>query len=187
MFRNRPKMAFADMPIDDVPERSGSPWLLRGALPPRQNLRRALFIAPLAVVAYLVFRFAFLEPSPPAAPVRSVIEAKAEAHLPPPPVPAPPPEQAVEAKAAPPAQPEPAAAPPPPGREAASAPLNRDEIKEMQGKLAAVGFGPGPIDGVVGPQTQSALRRYGESRSLPKAEPTQEVLSRLRAETQAKP
>src|SRR5689334_24592832 len=58
-----------------------------------------------------------------------------------------------------------------------TAPLTKDEIKEMQGKLGAAGFTAGPIDGIVGPQTQAALRRYTQARSLPTPEPTQEVLS----------
>ena len=66
-----------------------------------------------------------------------------------------------------------------------SRPLSKDEVKELQGKLGAVGFTAGPIDGVVGPQTQAALRRYAQSRSLAKPDATQETLLRLRSETQA--
>ena len=62
------------------------------------------------------------------------------------------------------------------------APLTDNEIRELQSRLAAVGFGPGPIDGVVGPLTQSALRKYAESRAIPNAEATRDLLSRLRTE-----
>jgi peptidoglycan hydrolase-like protein with peptidoglycan-binding domain len=104
-----------------------------------------------------------------------------------------PPPPVAEAKPAPTPTPAPAAAvmpasaPSPPVAVAApSRPLSKDEIKELQGKLGAAGFTAGPIDGVVGPQTQAALRRYAQSRSLAKPpEPTQETLLRLRSETQA--
>ena len=75
---------------------------------------------------------------------------------------------------------------PPPEREIPSAPLTKDEIKELQGKLGQVGFGPGPIDGVVGPQTQAALRRYAVARRLGNADATRDVLPRLKAESSAR-
>jgi peptidoglycan hydrolase-like protein with peptidoglycan-binding domain len=90
------------------------------------------------------------------------------------PMPAPPPAATAPVAPSPPAV---AAAPP--------RPLSKDEIKELQGKLDAAGFTPGPIDGVVGPQTEAALRRYAQSRRLAKPEATQETLLRLRSETQA--
>ena len=62
------------------------------------------------------------------------------------------------------------------------APLTPDEIRELQGKLKAAGFDPGPIDGVVGPQTRGALRTYAQSRSLQNAEATRDLLVRLNAE-----
>jgi hypothetical protein len=62
------------------------------------------------------------------------------------------------------------------------APLSRDEVRELQGRLKSVGFSPGPIDGVVGSQTQVALRKYADSRALPSADPTTAVLTRLRTE-----
>jgi peptidoglycan hydrolase-like protein with peptidoglycan-binding domain len=40
-------------------------------------------------------------------------------------------------------------------------------IREMQFMLARLGMDPGPIDGVVGPQTTSALRRFEEQFGLP--------------------
>ena len=77
-----------------------------------------------------------------------------------------------------------AAAPPP--AEVSAAPLTKDEIKELQGRLGAVGFGPGPIDGVVGPQTQAALRRYADARGLANSDATRELLSRLKGESSAR-
>jgi putative peptidoglycan binding protein len=175
----------APLPPNDPPEFDESPWSLRNALPPMRDLRRALLIAPVAIVGYLVFWFLFIEPSPSSPPTSHVVEARAEARAA---VDAAGPaavrHEVVEVKATPPAPvAEPAVPPPAPQPEVASAPLSRDEIKEMQGKLGAAGFTAGPVDGIVGPQTQAALRRYTQSRSLPKPEPTQEVLSRLRAES----
>ena len=61
-------------------------------------------------------------------------------------------------------------------------PLNQDEIRELQGRLKAVGLDPGPIDGVVGPRTTAALQKYGAARALANPEPSKVVLARLRAE-----
>lgn len=171
--------ADAPLPPHDPPDLDHSPWSLRRVVPP---LRGALVVAPIAIVGYVAFWFLFMEPSDPPPQASRPIEAKAEARA------------AVEAagsaavrqdvvevKATAP-QSEPAVAPPPPPPEASSAPLSKEEIKEMQRKLGAIGFAVGPIDGIVGPQTQAALQRYTQSRNLPKPDPTQEVLSRLRAE-----
>jgi hypothetical protein len=40
-------------------------------------------------------------------------------------------------------------------------------IAQAQEQLKAVGFNPGPIDGVLGPQTRAAFRRYQASKGLP--------------------
>jgi len=176
--------ADAPLPPDDPPEVDHSPWSLRNALPPMRDLRRALLVAPIAIVGYLAFWFLFIEPSQPSPPTSRVIEAKAEARAAGDAAgPAAVRQDVVEVKATPAPVAEPVVATPPAPPEVASAPLTKDEIKEMQGKLGAAGFTVGPIDGIVGPQTQAALRRYTQSRSLSKPEPTQEVLSRLRAET----
>lgn len=190
LFQERTKRVQHDAPLPphDPSEFDESRWSLRSALPPLRDLRRALLIAPIAIVGYLAFWFLFIEPSQPSPPTSRVVEAKAEARAA---VDAAGPaavrEEVVEVKATPAPMAAPVAPPPPAPPEAASAPLTKDEIKEMQGKLGAVGFTAGPIDGIVGPQTQGALRRYTQSRNLPTPEPTQEVLSRLRAEAPFQP
>jgi hypothetical protein len=73
-------------------------------------------------------------------------------------------------------------APSPASTAADRTPLNQDEIRELQGRLKAVGLDPGPIDGVVGPRTTAALQKYGAARALANPEPTKVVLARLRAE-----
>ena len=157
-----------------------------GSLVSASALRRALSIVPLAIIGYAIAWFLYFEPSQNVT-AKSVVEAKPEVIQAAAPV-VPPPPPVAEAK---PPTPDPAAmatpaSAPPPAVAAPSRPLSRDEIKELQGKLGAAGFTAGPIDGVVGPQTQAALRRYAQSRSLAMPpEPTQETLLRLRSETQA--
>jgi hypothetical protein len=70
----------------------------------------------------------------------------------------------------------PAIAPPAP------APLKAEEIRELQGRLKALGFDPGPADGAAGPMTLSAVRKYAEARALAKQEVTRDLLVRLRSE-----
>jgi peptidoglycan hydrolase-like protein with peptidoglycan-binding domain len=65
------------------------------------------------------------------------------------------------------------------------APLTADEVRELQGRLKATGFNPGPIDGTMGRQTRSAVRDYAEARALPNADATRELLARLKAEPPA--
>jgi|GEM_PF-5852837 len=98
----------------------------------------------------------------PAAPVESkAVEAKAvEA-------------KAVEAKAAAPA----------PDKNI----LGRNEILDLQTRLKALGLNPGPLDGVAGPHTAAAVRRYEESRGwLPTGFVDRDLLIRLRHEPPSK-
>lgn len=45
-------------------------------------------------------------------------------------------------------------------------PLSRQEIRQIQARLKAAGFDPGPIDGKLGPQIKSALEKYRSSQKL---------------------
>jgi peptidoglycan hydrolase-like protein with peptidoglycan-binding domain len=38
--------------------------------------------------------------------------------------------------------------------------LNSEQIRQVQEALQARGFDPGPVDGVLGPRTQQAVRHY---------------------------
>jgi peptidoglycan hydrolase-like protein with peptidoglycan-binding domain len=38
--------------------------------------------------------------------------------------------------------------------------LGRDIVRKIQATLEAKGFDPGPIDGVIGPKTRAAVRKY---------------------------
>ena len=107
-----------------------------------------------------------------------------------------PPPASVPAISPPPASPSPATSleqPPapstpqiPPPAPAKPAPLNADEIRELQGKLKALGFDPGAVDGVVGPTTLRAVRKYSQARAIANAEATRDLLVRLRSETPPK-
>jgi len=58
---------------------------------------------------------------------------------------------------------------PAPASEPAAVPirLQRDEVREVQARLRAFGFNPGPPDGSAGPLTRSAVARYQQSRGQP--------------------
>jgi hypothetical protein len=58
-----------------------------------------------------------------------------------------------------------AARPTPPSTPTAGArPLRDDEVREMQAWLKAFGFDPGPLDGLPGSQTKTAVKRYQAAR-----------------------
>lgn len=60
-------------------------------------------------------------------------------------------------------------------------PLSADEVRELQERLKALGFDPGFIDGIPGPQTTAAIRRFEASASLPAQGNTDRVtLQRVR-------
>ena len=185
---------------DDVDEWDAPRASLLNSLIGTSALRRALSIVPVAILGYAIAWFLYFEPSPnvtakPVVEVKpQVTQAATPIELPPParpevaetksapmPMPAPTPTPAP----APAATPDAPAAPAAVAAAAPSRPLSKDEIKELQDKLGAVGFTAGPSDGIVGPQTQAALRRYAQSRSLAKPDATQDTLLRLRSETQA--
>lgn len=188
MFEKRP-------PVDDTPiilprvdppeDGDDQPSGLRARLFGGSALRRALLVVPATVVGYCLVWFFYLQPSQGVAPT-AVNTAKVEFQQPVEAVPPAPPPRPVVVEAPPPAASE-AAAPPQPAPAAPDLrPLTREEIRELQGKLVAIGFAAGPADGVLGPQTQAALRRYSESRSV-KPDPNRELLSRVRTEAAAKP
>lgn len=47
------------------------------------------------------------------------------------------------------------------------APLSRDDKRALQSALAARGYDPGPVDGVVGSRTRAALRAWQKAEGLP--------------------
>ncbi|HSK39082.1 MAG TPA: lytic murein transglycosylase, partial [Arenibaculum sp.] len=62
--------------------------------------------------------------------------------------------------------------------------LSRDERTELQHLLSARGYEPGTPDGIVGPMTRAALRRYQTDEGLPAdGFATSELLERLRRDS----
>jgi peptidoglycan hydrolase-like protein with peptidoglycan-binding domain len=45
--------------------------------------------------------------------------------------------------------------------------MSRDTVRKIQRSLRQAGDNPGPIDGIVGPRTQAALRHYQQKEGLP--------------------
>ena len=172
-------------PADAWEPSASSSW--RTLLPGRVSL----LLVPFVVAVFLGVWYLRSQPSQPApprpVPVKNVPDVKAEVGEPvempraPPAIPPPVRREVVEEKPAP--VTETAAVVPPMQTEGPAAPLTRDEIKDLQGKLGALGFDAGPADGVVGPQTQAALRRYAQARGLTNPDATREVLSRLKSES----
>src|SRR5215475_10027334 len=121
------------------------------------------------------------EPSPPAA-TASAAPVAAPIEAPTPPLTAKLPESPVTA-------PRVAPAPEPPVQTQAATiepaadvnALRLDEVRELQGKLRAFGFNPGPIDGVAGPMTQNAAERFRQARGQPQTtEVDRQLLEQLR-------
>ena len=60
-------------------------------------------------------------------------------------------------------------------------PLTRAEREEVQQRLAALGYAPGPVDGIIGANTRNAVRRFQASAGLvPDGFTTKGLLDRLR-------
>jgi membrane-bound lytic murein transglycosylase B len=45
--------------------------------------------------------------------------------------------------------------------------LGKGEIQLVQERLKAEGFDPGPVNGVLTPQTETAIRHYQENKGIP--------------------
>ena len=59
--------------------------------------------------------------------------------------------------------------------------LSFDERQELQRRLTRVGFSPGRVDGIIGPNTIDAVRRYQQSEGLlPDGYASLAILDRLR-------
>lgn len=89
--------------------------------------------------------------------------------------------------AAAPAAPDPsvaAAAPAAPDPSAAAAQMPTAEVREVQSRLRAMGFNPGPVDGSVGPLTENAAKQYQRARGLEVTGAVdRNLLAQLRQET----
>lgn len=160
--------ATARSPQSAVPR---SRWESEGSTPaetpPPQRRRYAGKVAIgliLAVIAYAVVvtpREPRQAAAPPPPPVAATIAPPAEA--------ATPPATAAKSDSKPPtaSTPGPSKAEPPAPAPKDDRPLSADEVRELQERLKALGFDPGFIDGIPGPQTAGAIRRFESSASLP--------------------
>jgi peptidoglycan hydrolase-like protein with peptidoglycan-binding domain len=45
--------------------------------------------------------------------------------------------------------------------------LTKDQIQQVQERLKAEGVDPGPVDGVMNPQTEAALRQFQQKKGIP--------------------
>ena len=76
--------------------------------------------------------------------------------------------------------PETAPEPVPPGGNGPT-PLTRDEISEIQQRLEALGYDPGPVDGLMGERTGEAIAAFQQDRGLrADGQASADLLGRLR-------
>lgn len=61
----------------------------------------------------------------------------------------------------------------------ASSMMSADTIRQVQQQLADRGYNPGPVDGVMGPNTRSALRNFRQAQGMSGSELDQSTLSAL--------
>ncbi|HZQ00844.1 MAG TPA: peptidoglycan-binding domain-containing protein [Reyranella sp.] len=168
---------FPIAPEDDNPDARGR----------RSRWHRPAIVTALIVALFAGFySFRVSAPTPSALPPPSVAGV-----LPPPPATVPPPTVKDFAALPLPAETLLAIAPPPPPAEtqppAEYAPLDRKGIQEVQTRLQSIGLSPGPIDGVAGRLTQSAVRRYQESKGQPATgKVDSSLLKRLRDDSAAR-
>ena len=67
-------------------------------------------------------------------------------------------------------------------------PLSRSDKRELQRLLSIRGYDPGGVDGIIGPRTRAAVKRYQKEIKQPNdGYPTQELLNRLREPHDRKP
>ncbi|RDD62026.1 lytic murein transglycosylase [Ferruginivarius sediminum] len=72
------------------------------------------------------------------------------------------------------------------GRDVSNEPLSRDQTKEMQRLLNTLGFDAGKPDGLPGPQTRAAIRRFQDSLGRPSdGYPSPALLESLRKRAQS--
>lgn len=62
-----------------------------------------------------------------------------------------------------------------------------EHIRELQQALAKAGYDPGPVDGIMGPRTKAALRKYMSVPPPPVPTQADEVIRRFRTERRESP
>ena len=62
-----------------------------------------------------------------------------------------------------------------------------EHIRELQEALAKSGYDPGPVDGIMGPRTKDALRKYMAVPPPREPSPSDQVIARFRTERRESP
>jgi len=79
------------------------------------------------------------------------------------------------------------------GVSAADAPKSRSKaassshVRELQEALQKSGYDPGPVDGIMGPRTKAALRKYVAVPPPQSPTPADQVIARFRTERRESP
>jgi lysozyme family protein len=79
------------------------------------------------------------------------------------------------------------------GASAAETPKSRSKaasashVRELQEALQKSGYDPGPVDGIMGPRTKAALRKYIAVPPPQTPTPADEVIARFRTERRESP
>jgi Putative peptidoglycan binding domain len=60
-------------------------------------------------------------------------------------------------------------------------------VRELQEALAKSGYDPGPVDGIMGPRTKDALRKYMAVPPPKEPSPSDQVIARFRTERREAP
>ena len=60
-------------------------------------------------------------------------------------------------------------------------------VREVQEALQKSGYDPGPIDGIMGPRTKAALRKYIAAPTPKEPTPADQVIARFRTERRESP
>jgi peptidoglycan hydrolase-like protein with peptidoglycan-binding domain len=62
-----------------------------------------------------------------------------------------------------------------------------EHIRELQEALSKSGYDPGPVDGIMGPRTKAALRKYMAVPPPKEPSPSDQVITRFRTERRESP
>ncbi|MGH7488597.1 MAG: peptidoglycan-binding domain-containing protein, partial [bacterium] len=62
-----------------------------------------------------------------------------------------------------------------------------EHVRELQEALTKSGYDPGPVDGIMGPRTKDALRKYMAVPPPKEPSPSDQVIARFRTERRESP
>lgn len=176
VFERQLDRRFETMPLPQAEPVAQAAIAERPAWTPLPKLPRfpvVMVSAAIAAASVSILVMQLLKTAPvtaaPSPPHTVAAQPSAADIVPPPPPPAAP--VAIDGPAA--VAPQRAVKPEPPSTPAPmSVPRDRgrlaiEEIREVQARLAILGFNPGPADGAAGPQTSAAVRRFEEATDRP--------------------